>query len=34
LDAIQLLSSELLSTNSDFALAHLAGNVLEHMGLN
>lgn len=33
LDGIQLLSTELVSTNSDFALAYVAGNVLEHMGL-
>lgn len=35
-DGIQLLSTELESTNSDFALAYVAGNVLlhpEHMGL-
>lgn len=30
---IQLLSTELVCTNSDFALAHVAGNVLEHMDL-
>lgn len=34
LDGIELLSSDPLSTNSDFALAHVAGNILEHMGLN
>lgn len=33
LDGIQLLSTELVSTNSDFALAHVAGNVLEHTDL-
>lgn len=33
LDGIQLLITELVSTNSDFALARVAGNVLEYMDL-
>lgn len=33
MDGIQLLSTQLVSTNTDFALAHVAGNVLKHMGL-